>query len=318
MPMQYFSIDYFVKEVNDNAWIVLGEAMISRHSSKPIQPHWEDDEGFFFTMEKTPSPRPPTRAISDSCPISDVLQQSMYNLETLLKIGKAHLHVTPNIGAKEHNTLKAVAEKSYNFMVPTEYCHGEYGDFYYIAYSILPGKSIAEIWPKTKDKALRAKWACQIADAYSEMAKWRGDAICGVDGGHLWETRISKDRADNPRTFTPEVLRKNFDEAGIDCSNIVFCHNHVTPLCFTVDEDRGLLGITRWSAAGFVPTEWPQTAAQSNGFLEASPLTNATWTREDKQDWREQILTALYEIDVFSQNWPAYANWNDTLRWQTD
>ncbi|CAF3510690.1 hypothetical protein SNK03_006883 [Fusarium graminearum] len=304
------NIHRYVKEVNDNAWIVYDNAMISRHTSKPSQPHWEDGEGGFFTMDEAPSPKPPTRPLSDSCPFTDILKESYSGLG-LYKVGNAHLHIVRNVGAQEHNTLKAVAERNYNFMVPTEYCHGVYGDghLYYIAYSILPGKSIAEMWPKTKDDALKTKWTRQIADAYYELSKWRGDRICGIDGGNLNEQFIINGNWWDTSLSTPEALLKNFKDINMDCSEIVFAHNKMMPLAFMVDGDQGLVGISTWYSAGFVPKGWIQTLPLGNSFTESAGAIRDTWTDFECMDWSRKIDDGFEERGLNGHRWESWADW---------
>ncbi|RGP76454.1 hypothetical protein FLONG3_5341 [Fusarium longipes] len=309
-----YPLDEFVHEVNDNAWII-GEAMISRHNAKPSQPYWEDGEGAFFTMTKAPEPKPDTRPLSDSCPITDYLKGLSYGGFYVYKIGQAHLKVTFDTGAQEHNTLEAVAKESFGFQVPTVYCHAVYDEYYYIAHSILPGKTIAEVWPTTKDDAVRKKWTEQIAEAYVRLSEWTSDreptdnSIRGIDGGNLKDRWPAKTNWRFRSSTDPEVLQKNFMEMGLNCSEIVFAHNHLMPLSFVVDETHGLVGITMWSAAGFVPKDWVLTKAQANPFNQAFKAISHTWSQSDKDDWELKLLPAL-KAKGFENHWYKYAVWN--------
>ncbi|CEI69320.1 hypothetical protein FVEN_g3937 [Fusarium venenatum] len=306
-----------VKEVSEDSWIVNDEALITRHHSQPQQPYWEGDQGSFFTMSEAPIPKPPTQRISDDCPITDVVKMSDEHWG-LFKIGQAHLKVTYNNGAQEHNTLKALAKASFDFMVPTEYCHAVYGNHYYIVHTILPGKSIAEVWHKTDDEELQMKWARQIAEAYDQLSKWNNGRICGIDGGNLTHYYSAKDDWENPSMFTPEVIQRNYEEIGLDCSEFVFAHNHAMPIAFMIDETKGLVGISTWGSAGFVPRDWVRTMTRTNLYLESMPTCdNNNWTIRDKRLWEWKMEVALAEKG-FREFWFAHGAWrlddNDPLK----
>ncbi|EKJ79644.1 hypothetical protein FPSE_00098 [Fusarium pseudograminearum CS3096] len=191
-------------------------------------------------MDEAPSPKPPTRPLSDSCPFTDILKESYSGLG-LYKVGNAHLHIVRNVRAQEHNTLKAMAERNYNFMVPTEYCHGVYSDghLYYIAYTLL----------------------------------------------------------------------KNFKDINIDCSEIVFAHNKMMPLAFIVDGDQGLVGISTWYSAGFVPKGWIQTLPLGNSFTESAGAIRDTWTDFECMDWSRKIDDGFEERGLNGHRWESWADW---------
>ncbi|QPC79168.1 hypothetical protein HYE68_009920 [Fusarium pseudograminearum] len=298
-----------VREVNENSWIINDGALITRHHSKPAQPYWEDGEGSFFTMEEAPEPRPSTRRISDSCPITDACRMST-NAWGIFKIGQAYLNVTLNIGAQQHNTLEVLSKRSYDFMIPTEYCHAVYGIYYYIVHTILPGKSIAEVWTKTKDDALKTKWAQQIAEAYDQLSKWHGDRVCGVDGGNLAYTFSTKSpNWHDFSNFAPEALQKNYKEIGLDCSEFVFAHNNTMPLAFMVDETKGLLGINFWDSAGFVPRDFVRTATRTYSIRNSVvKCKEYGWTAQDIDEWDIKIDIALEEKG-FREFWYARGVW---------
>lgn len=298
-----------VKEVDDNAWIIGGEALISRHNSKPPQPYWEGDQGSYFTMAQAPSPTPTTRRISDSCPIKDAILKSC-KWKGLYRIGNAYLSVSANRGAQEHNTLEALKDSSFNFMVPTEYCHAVYGRLYHIVYSVLPGKSLVEVWPKTKDSDLKRKWTLQIAETYLQLSNWHNDRICGVDGGNLTHHWAVRESRIDPDSHTHEALIKNFKTVGMDCSEFVFAHNRMMPLSFMVDESNELVGIFMWEDAGFVPKDWVRTMTRANAFTESTILLHYhQWADpQDLDDWETLIEDALIEKG-FREFWENFVNW---------
>ncbi|XEV06096.1 hypothetical protein FSHL1_011383 [Fusarium sambucinum] len=300
-----------VKEVNEDAWIVNDGALITRHHSQPPKPYWEDDQGSFFTMEEAPSPRPPTQTISDNCPITDAIRMSD-KYWGILKIGQAHLKVSVDVGAQEHNTLEALAKGSFDFMVPTEYCHAVYGDYYYIVHTILPGKSIAEIWPKTEDGEIQRKWTRQIAEAYEQLSNWKEydyGRVCGVDGGNLTHHLSVKGNWHDKSIFTPEVVQKNYEGMGLDCSKLVFAHNHAMPIAFMIDETKGLLGISSWDSAGFVPRDWVRTAVRINDIDQSVVICHDNnWHPRDFIQWSFKMELALAEKG-FLEFWEGHGIW---------
>ncbi|SPJ85068.1 uncharacterized protein FTOL_10948 [Fusarium torulosum] len=303
-----------IEEVDDNSWII-GHVIITRHESEPSQPCWEDGKGAFFSIGEVPTPKPPTRPASDACSITDAIGSSPG--WGLWRIGLAHLRISgQNFGTLEHVTLEALAKRSLDFQVPEVYYHGEFEESYYVVYSVLPGKSIADVWPTT-NQAVRTRWAQQIAEAYHELSKWRGDRICGVDGRNWVCHWLCKDRTAVASSYEPEVLRQNFEEIGLDCSELVFAHCQMMPLSFMVDENQGLVGITFWETAGFVPKDWIRTMSRSNCFTEAIHVIKwRSWSLQDEDDWVEKIEAALKEKG-FNELWEKNCIWRNKLheRW---
>ncbi|KAM0316326.1 hypothetical protein ACHAPQ_011351 [Fusarium lateritium] len=305
-----------LQEVNDNSWII-GQVIVTRHESKPSQPCWPDGKGAFFSVSEVSTPKPPTRPISDACPVIAVIGGGKN--WGYWDIGLARLRIGRNMGTPEHATLEALAKRSLDYQVPEAYYHNVFGDAYYIVYSLLPGKSIAEVWPTTKDDAVRTKWAQQIAEAYYELSKWRGDRICGVDGGNWANIWLCNNGNPDESTYDPEVLRQNFEEMGLDCSELVFAHNDMMPLAFMVDEDRGLVGITMWEEAAFVPKDWIRTMTRSNAYTKAVYSIKSTWpwSGPDKLAWQAKIDAALVEKD-FKEFWEKNCIWRSKVSQRID
>ncbi|KAF4971316.1 hypothetical protein FSARC_1835 [Fusarium sarcochroum] len=277
-------------EIDDNSWMI-GQVIISRHASKPSGPCWDDGKGAFFTISEAPNPKPPTRPISDDCPIKDwyAWEPSPYGR---WEIGNAHLAINPDKGAPEHVTLEVLSKRSLSFQIPKVYYHAVHDELYYVVHSTLPGKTILDAWPETDDEALKLQWVDKIVDAYVELSAWRGETISGVNGHFLFEWWLGKDPFSYPDPYKPELLLQSTEEIGLDNSKLVFTHNHLSPLSFTVNEDGELLGIYLWHDAGFLPKDWIATKARFNTFLDASPRAQA-WSRQDKNEWESCIHNAL-------------------------
>ncbi|KAG5664900.1 hypothetical protein KAF25_008634 [Fusarium avenaceum] len=297
-------------EVNDNSWII-DHVIITRHQSKPSEPCWPDGEGGFFSIGEAPTPMPPTRPPSHVCPITDIgnpwLDQGTW------RVGLAHLRVSrSNYGTREHVTLEALAKRSLSFQIPQVYYHKDIGTSYYIVYSELPGTPLVKAWPKA-NRTARIQWTQQIAVAYHELSKWRGDRICGVDGGNLDYFWLSADYPQLPSSYHPEVLRANCEEIGLDCSEIVFTHNYMMPLSFTVDEVQGLVGICKWEYAGFLPKDWIRTMTKSNSFTESVGVVKRLWLKPDEDEWCSMIEGALAHSG-FKEFWQEAGEWRSKIR----
>ncbi|KIL92167.1 hypothetical protein FAVG1_04574 [Fusarium avenaceum] len=301
-------------EVNDNSWIV-DHVIITRHQSKPSEPCWPDGEGAFFSIGEAPNPMPPTRPASHACPITDVgtpwLDQGTW------KVGLAHLRISrTNFGTREHVTLEALAKRSLSFQIPQVYYHKDFEKSYYIVYSELPGKPLITAWPMAS-QASRTRWTQQISEAYHELSKWRGDRICGVDGGNLQYGWLSADEPAVPSSYHPEVLRANCEDIGLDCSELVFTHNYTMPLSFTVDEVQGLVGICKWEFAGFLPKDWIRTMTRANSFTESTDVVQRLWLESDMDEWREMIESALAH-NGFKEFWQKNDEWREKIYQRQD
>jgi hypothetical protein len=279
-------------EIDQNSWMI-GEVVISRHVSEPSGPCWSDGKGAFFTISEAPNPKPPTRPISDACPIKDhlIYEPSPYGV---FEIGLAYLAIYPNKGTPEHLTLEALAKMSLSFQVPKAYYHGVHNDLYYIVYSALPGRTICEVWPETNDLAVKKRWLEQIVDTCVELSAVSGQSMTGITGDPLAELWLSKDNAETPGSYTPDVLLQNCQDIGMDCSNLVFQQNNLTPLTFTIDESGKLLGIYHWQDAGFLPKDWIATKGRFNSSLLAVNRMRS-WPRGEGTKWASGINYFLRE-----------------------
>ncbi|KAF4456293.1 hypothetical protein F53441_1538 [Fusarium austroafricanum] len=288
-----FEHDNCVEEVDNNSWII-GKVIISRHVSRPDAPCWEDGEGGFFSISKAPNPKPATRPVSDACPLIENHSFDHTACKGTWEIGKAYLRIGANLGTEEHVTLEALSKRSLGFQVPKVYYHETHDELYHIVYSRLPGKTICELWPKTDDKALKTQWAQQIAAAYHELSFWRGDRISGIDGNPLADWNLSTEFPPTYSSCDPETLRKNCEDIGFDCSDIVFAHNCMMPLSFTIDGMGGTLGISHWEIAGFLPKDWVRTKTKGNSSLDSIKFTR-TWPGKMVKEWADEIENALKE-----------------------
>ncbi|CAG7559838.1 unnamed protein product [Fusarium equiseti] len=303
------------REIDDNSWLI-GGVVISRHASEPSGPCWGDGKGTFFTISKAPNPKPTTKPISDDCPIKDHLlsESTAYGV---YEVGLAFLAIDDNKGTPEHITLEALAEIPFSFQIPKVYYHGVHDDRYYIVYSALPGKTICEAWPETNDDALKKRWLEQIVDSCIELSTLSSQTMTGITGDTLAERFLSKTYLQTPDSYTPEALLQSCKEIGMDCSNLVFQQNNLTPLTFTVDESGKLLGIYHWGDAGFLPKDWILTKATSNPSLKAWKRQKGTWKPSEMNEWRMGIKDALEERGL-REYWLKNNEWRAKIHTEYD
>ena len=304
------------RQIDDNSWLI-GGVVISRHASEPSGPCWGDGKGAFFTISEAPNPRPTTRPVSknDECPIEDHLlrESSPYNI---YQVGLAFLAIDDNKGTPEHVTLEALGSIPLSFQVPRVYYHGVHDDRYYVVYSALRGKTICEAWPKTNDDALKKRWLEQIVDSCIELSALSSvsQTMTGYTGDLLAEAYLSKNILETVDSYTPEALLQSCKEIGMDCSNLVFQQNNLSPLAFTVDESGKLLGIYHWGDAGFLPKDWILTKATFNPSLKAWKRQNQEpWNETKREEWRMGIKDAL-EKRGFREFWLKNEEWRTKIR----
>ncbi|KAH7265533.1 uncharacterized protein BKA55DRAFT_535456 [Fusarium redolens] len=308
MAQENFKNSFPIEEIDNNSWMT-GQVVISRHASKPDGPCWDDGKGAFFTISEAPNPKPPTRPLSDSCPIVEMSCGRVTSLMGIFEVGHAYLTIHENVGTPEHVTLEWLAEKTLSFQIPKVYYHGVHSDHYYLVYGAIPsGRNVLYAWPETKDYATMVRWTNKIADACVELSKWSGSAITGIDGGLLVDQYLFKQTTDYKSVHDPENLREAFEEIPLDCSELVFTLNNVHPLAFTVNEE-GLVGISSWRHAGFVPKGWIGTKVHCNSIIHSVDICHALWTEADFNNW-EYLLMEAFKNRGFKDFWYDYSKWN--------
>ncbi|KAF5618492.1 uncharacterized protein FTJAE_12190 [Fusarium tjaetaba] len=284
-----------IEEIDDNSWMI-GRVVVSRSASKPDGPSWNDGKGAFFTISEARNPKPSTRPLSDSCPIVEISCGSATSKRGIFEVGHAYLTIHQNVGTPEHVTLEWLAGKDLSFQVPKVYYHGVHSDHYYLVYGAIPsGKNLLYAWPENKDHA-------------TMLSKWSGSAIAGVYGGLLVDQYLYKKITDHASVHDPENLRETCQEISLDCSELVFALNNVHPLAFTVNEE-GLVGISSWRYAGFVPKDWVGTKVYSNSFFGSIDICRESWPKTDFDNWGRLIQEA-FKNRGFKDVWDNYYKWS--------
>ncbi|KAF5645154.1 kinase-like domain protein [Fusarium sp. NRRL 52700] len=308
MAESTFDNAFPIEEIDDNSWMI-GQVVISRHASEPDGPCWDDGKGAFFAISEAPSPKPSTRPLSDSCPIVEFSCGPVTEAFGMFAVGHAHLIIDGVVGTPQHVTLEWLAEKNLSFQIPEVYYHRVFDKSYYLVYSSLPaGRNLVYAWPEAKDDATMALWVNQIADACVELSQWSGSAMTGIDGDELFDYYLGQKTKDHDSMWHHENLRKSCEEIPLDCSEFVFALNNIHPLAFTVDE-KGLVGISSWCEAGYVPKDWIGTKVSCNSFFQSSDICHKLWSEADQDNWHRHINAALRSRG-FKEHWYKYYQWN--------
>ncbi|KAJ0166050.1 hypothetical protein CTA2_8944 [Colletotrichum tanaceti] len=274
-----------IREVNENTWVIGDTLLLSRQAS-PSPASWSDSNGLFFTISQMSSPPPQTRPIDDKSVIQ--LIHNVGEKSAVWRIGEAYCKVkaVEYTGCTlEHTTLRFVQEKRPTaFKVPSVIYYEEHHGRYFIIQSRMEGEIMAEAW-WSMDEEARDVCVSQMVSVCKELASWKGDAICGVDGLHLSEERLASGKEPD---MSPEALLKNCKELGMDCSSFSFYHCDMGPGNVIRDRTNGSIGIIDWETAGYVPKEWIRTK-----FRVSMGLNLPGRDDDSKNDWRRRIQQQL-------------------------
>ncbi|KAK4159715.1 kinase-like domain-containing protein [Cladorrhinum sp. PSN259] len=281
-----------IQAIDSTSWLIGEKLLLSRQvspSSNPNQPSWSDGRGTFFVLSDAPSPLPqhqPHPADSTELP----LVYAAGDLSAVWRAGEAFIKardLSSPQSTREHATLEFLqGKKPLDFMIPNVLYHGEWDGRYYIIVSRIPGQTLTEAWP-TMDEELRQHYVDRVAELCAKMAEWKGEAICGVDGGQLTELYLSKGK-----TLDLEILQENCVEIGMDVSSLVFYHCDLGPGNVIVEpnNNRGI-GIIDWETAGYVPREWVRTKFHLSSGMDFPDVEDI-----HKSDWRRLVSRKLAAI----------------------
>ncbi|KAF4999002.1 hypothetical protein FGRMN_2801 [Fusarium graminum] len=82
----------------------------------------------------------------------------------------------------------------------------------------------------------------------------------------------------------------------------------MSPLSLMVLDSPGLIGITGWGDAGFVPKDWVRTQTQLDSLGDSLAVVNSTWSESDMINWAAKIYSALAEKG-FREHSEKHRNW---------
>ncbi|KAK4220620.1 kinase-like domain-containing protein [Podospora fimiseda] len=284
-----------IQAIDGTSWLIGEKILLSRQPSPPTnpnQPSWSDGRGAFFVLSNAPSPLPQFEAHSaDSTELPRVYAAG--DQSAVWRAGEAFIkaqNLTHPKRTREHTTLEFLQSKElFDFKIPHVLYHGEWDGRYYMIVSRVPGQTLTEAWP-TMDEELRQYYVHRVADLCAKMAEWKGEAICGVDGGQLTELYLSKGKG-----VDPEILKENCVGMGMDVSCLVFYHCDLGPgnILVEPDNNRGI-GIIDWETAGYVPREWVRTKFHLSSGMDFPDVEDM----QKKSDWRRLVSRRLAEMGI--------------------
>lgn len=166
---------------------------------------------------------------------------------------------------KEVDTLDFVNKQGFSFQTPKVLHHFEHNETRYIFMTRVQGRTLKLAWFELEEK-WQEHYLKMVVDATKEMAKLKGDKICGVDGKYLWNQQFSTIVYESinatSQDYSPETYSKRLQRMGIDCSSSVFHHTDLGPSNIIVEDkpEKGTIGIIDWYGGGFVPPGWILTS----------------------------------------------------------
>jgi serine/threonine protein kinase len=280
-----------IQAVDDNTWLLGERLLLSRQPKSPQFPHhasWDDGSGGFFVLSDAPTPLPDHYLHPEQSAILPRVyaagdQSAVWSAGgAFIKARDRRLpHVTP-----EHATLQFLhsQKEPLDCRLPTVLYHGEWDGRYYLIVSRVPGVTLTEAW-STMSEELRQYYVERVAGLCETMTGWKGEAVCGVDGGQVMELYLAND----DKCLEPEVLRKNCLGMGMDVSDLVFSHCDLGPGNILVEPETRGLGVIDWEIAGYVPREWVRTKFHLSSGMDFPNDDN----EETKSDWRRFVARKL-------------------------
>ncbi|KAI1955818.1 hypothetical protein LOZ58_006629 [Ophidiomyces ophidiicola] len=299
-----------IRQVSESSWLV-GDLLLQRSPGLSISATWNDPAAnAHYTLTDAPSPPPVSTLLpADSQFISKIYDAgdatAVFAIEhcIVLKI-KCY---DPNF-TSEVTTLDFVRRQNRRFVVPDviHYVDQWNGDRMIVFYQRLPGRTLSDAWP-TLDDHWRSHYTLEIARICKNLARLKSDKLAGVDGRKLLEYYFANTGvvSPTPDCFTPDRLLQSCQDAGIDCSSLVFYHGDLGPgnIIVEIEPKLGHVGIIDWEVAGYFPRGWVRTK-----FHLSPGMDFENESIEDPHFWRKEVARLLAE-----QGFESYAE--EWLRW---
>ncbi|KAF2236429.1 hypothetical protein EV356DRAFT_70857 [Viridothelium virens] len=262
-----------LKTIDNNTWLI-GDLILRRLPEFFEFATWNDDDGSSFLLAVARKPLPVATKDVDSPHISLIHEAG--DASAVWRIGNNVIckarYTLPGI-TPESTTLQYVQGKGPSFMTPEVLYHAFDHDRNYLFLRRIPGKTLFKIWPML-DGYWQQKDIGEIVRIIQEMAQWKG-SLGGVDGQGILENWLLVPRA--KRDYTPENLRANCADLGMDCSDCVFYHADLAPTNILVEDAplTGRVGIVDFELAGFFPKSWIRTKFRASWAFDLDESTNA-------------------------------------------
>lgn len=197
----------------------------------------------------------------------------------------------------EADTLEFVNKQGFSFQTPKLLHCFDRNETRFLFQTRILGRTLHLAMPSLDDK-WRKHYARSIVDAIKEMAKLKGNAICGVDGKNLWNIAFSpyvKEDTDGlDHDFNPEAYLRHLQKMKIDCSSFVFHHIDLNMENIIIEDEpeKGTIGIIDWMSGGYVPPGWILTSILATPFV-----FKPSWTA---------LLVPLLEAEGFTEHTEGY------------
>jgi serine/threonine protein kinase len=283
--MSLCSVNESIREISDNCWVIGGKILLTRAESPLCSPSWSDGKGSFYNISEAASPVPPSRPLSTESCIRKVYEAGGASAVWVVGDAICKVKVLDPHSTREHTTLQYLHDKQHlSFPVPKVYYHTEHDNRYYIIQSRLSGETLSSVW-STADDVTKQQYVTRVVDICQELAIWRADNVCGVDGKHLSDLYLTR-RLSND--CSPTTLLRNCKELEMDCSEFLFYHCDLGPGNIIVNTTDGTLGLIDWETAGFVPREWIRTKFRVSGGLDLPGHDH-----DSRGDWRRRVQRHL-------------------------
>lgn len=287
-----------LKEIDENTWLI-GSLLLQRLPPSSTRfATWKDDDGASFLLSAAPKPSPAATADIKSPHIT--LIHTAGDASGVWSIGnnavcKARFTI-PGI-TPESTTLQYVQERNPSFGTPEVIYHAYESDRNFLFLRRVPGPALFKMWPSLDDHG-RQKYIDEVVGAIEEMGQWKG-LLGGIDGQGVLENWVLGPRAKSD-DYTPQELRANCEEIGMDCSDCVFIHADLAPTNILVDDnsESARLNLVDWELAGFFPKSWIRTKFNISWEFDVNEKTNA-----DPELYRKMMDQALQRrgYDDFSE-----------------
>jgi len=291
-----------LKEIDENTWLI-GRFVLQRlpRSETGVMglATWKENDGASFVLKKPPTPLPEASADIKSPHITLIHEAG--DASAVWSIGNNALckarYTVPGI-TPESTTLKYVQEQNPSFRTPEVLYHAYDGDRNFLFLRRLPGMTLFKMWPSLDDK-VRQKYVDEIVGMIREMEQWKGP-LGGVDGQGIIENWVLVPRA--KRDYTPQNLKANCEDLGMDHSDCVFFHADLAPTNILVDGDAatGRISLVDFELAGFFPKGWIRTKFKVSWAFDLDESLNT-----DPELYRTMMEQALkvYGYEDYSEVW---------------
>ncbi|EQK97943.1 Protein kinase-like domain protein [Ophiocordyceps sinensis CO18] len=297
-----------IREIDDNSWLIGDIILLSRQSLPSPDATWTDATGSYY-IAKAQHPLPASRPLSDTTPFKKVYDAGDSTAVWIFgdAVCKVKLVNIPG-QTREYDTLNALRQRPLSFMVPEMYYYIGGAGRYYLFLRKMPGETLFQAWPKA-DEDTKQGYVSQIVDICKELATWQADSMTGFDGKYLSDHYLTPSWNRNHKDFTPQALKKNCEEVGMDCSAFFFYHCDLGPENIFVDARR-IVGIIDWETAGFVPKHWIRTKFCVSSGLNFDLLDA---DEDAKVDWRRRVQGELgdHGYPQLGHEWMAWSGCND-------